>query len=352
MKRYLCPICEQELTAKHYCPTCRKMVKEPLVYDGVLPNEDTGNYLLNHQDLHPDRACINVNQDRVCETGAEKMQEARFSQGVNTGKAVGRQSTAPGSQIWRSGATTTRTYTGSVSSGTGRSRTVGRKSKKPGCLTVIIFIVWMIGVLGSILGDVLVDIDVESWFEGQLTPDIRDDIEVSLSPDAAGDSMVVPVPGERCNGYWHYPVSGVSVYEQLVRMAEDEIGLIMVDESEYMLNEADTSVPDGYTYYDQSYYWDWEDGNFSVSCDSATGELHCVIAHSPHADEVIEILVEAFCLADDPDAEDTMRTALSEAVLREDIGDGCFIEMGNSLVWIYQDTEYGYFMGDLYPATE
>ena len=349
MKRYLCPICEQELTAKHYCPTCRKMVKEPLVYDGVLPNEDTGNYLLNHQDLHPDRACINVNQDRVCETGAEKMQEARFSQGVN---AVGRQSTAPGSQIWRSGATTTRTYTGSVSSGTGRSRTVGRKSKKPGCLTVIILVIWLIGLLGSILGDVLEDIDVESWFEGQLTPDIRDDIEVSLSPDAAGDSMVVPVPGEHCNGYWHYPVSGVSVYEQLVRMAEDEIGLIMVDESEYMLNEADTSVPDGYTYYDQSYYWDWEDGNFSVSCDSATGELHCVIAHSPHANEVIEILVEAFCLADDPDAEDTMRTALSEAVLREDIGDGCFIEMGNSLVWIYQDTEYGYFMGDIYPAAE
>ena len=39
-------------------------------------------------------------------------------------------------------------------------------------------------------------------------------------------------------------------------------------------------------------------------------------------------------------------------VLREDIGDGGFIEMGNSLVWIYQYTEYGYFMGDLYPATE
>ena len=170
MKRYLCPICDRELTARSYCPTCRKIIKEPVVYDGVLPNEDTGNYLLNHQDLHPDRACINVNQDRVCETRAEKMQDARFSQTGNYGKSAcrqstvagrvypsngGGQSTAPGSQIWRSGAATTRTYTESVSSGSERSRTVGRKSKKPGCLTVIILIIWLIGILSSILGDLL-----------------------------------------------------------------------------------------------------------------------------------------------------------------------------------------------------
>ena len=170
MKRYLCPICDRELTARRYCPDCRKVMKNPIVYDGVLPNEDTGNYLLNHQDLHPDKACINVNQERVCETRAERMQEARFSQTGNHGKSAGRQSTvagrtypsngggqstAPGSQIWRSGTSANRTYTGNVSSGSGRSRTVGRKGKKPGCLTVIILIIWLIGLLSSILGDIL-----------------------------------------------------------------------------------------------------------------------------------------------------------------------------------------------------
>ena len=39
-KRYLCPVCDQELTAKRYCPECRRVRKEPVVYEGwLLPNE-------------------------------------------------------------------------------------------------------------------------------------------------------------------------------------------------------------------------------------------------------------------------------------------------------------------------
>lgn len=38
--RYLCPICDKELTGLHYCKTCRKFVKEPLIFHGdSLPNE-------------------------------------------------------------------------------------------------------------------------------------------------------------------------------------------------------------------------------------------------------------------------------------------------------------------------
>ncbi len=39
-KRYLCPVCDQELTAKSYCPECRRIRREPVIYEGwLLPNE-------------------------------------------------------------------------------------------------------------------------------------------------------------------------------------------------------------------------------------------------------------------------------------------------------------------------
>ncbi len=38
-KRYLCPVCEQELVGR-YCPECHRLRKEPLIYTGgCLPNE-------------------------------------------------------------------------------------------------------------------------------------------------------------------------------------------------------------------------------------------------------------------------------------------------------------------------
>lgn len=52
--RYICPICDHELVARGYCPSCKKMIKEPVRYKGAyLPNEDNGNYVLNRE--MPDR---------------------------------------------------------------------------------------------------------------------------------------------------------------------------------------------------------------------------------------------------------------------------------------------------------
>ena len=40
--RYLCPICDQELTGLHYCKVCRKWIKEPVIFHGdSLPNESS-----------------------------------------------------------------------------------------------------------------------------------------------------------------------------------------------------------------------------------------------------------------------------------------------------------------------
>lgn len=46
--RYICPICDHELVAGGFCPSCKKIIKEPVKYKGgYLPNEDTGSYILN-----------------------------------------------------------------------------------------------------------------------------------------------------------------------------------------------------------------------------------------------------------------------------------------------------------------
>lgn len=40
MTHYICPICDLELKGGHYCPTCKKWIREPIVYHGEsMPNE-------------------------------------------------------------------------------------------------------------------------------------------------------------------------------------------------------------------------------------------------------------------------------------------------------------------------
>ena len=48
--RYICSICDHELVARGFCPSCKKMIKEPVLYKGgYLPNEDNHNYVLNRK---------------------------------------------------------------------------------------------------------------------------------------------------------------------------------------------------------------------------------------------------------------------------------------------------------------
>ena len=46
MARYLCPICDKELKGIHYCPECKRFIREPVIYHGEnLPNvSSTRNY--------------------------------------------------------------------------------------------------------------------------------------------------------------------------------------------------------------------------------------------------------------------------------------------------------------------
>jgi len=168
MKRYICPVCEHELTAKSYCPECRKMIRNPWVYDGFLPNEYHGNQLRHHDGLHPDRACIEPNRSRVCETPQETRHNQQFSNTQSSQTVYkryeGTVSTAPGSQIWRTNGAGNRTYRGNTrgNSATGSGNTEKKVGAGCGCgclIVVIILIMMIVGVISSL------EVNFEDWLD-------------------------------------------------------------------------------------------------------------------------------------------------------------------------------------------
>ena len=47
MIHYICPICDLELKGGHFCPTCKKWIREPVIYNGeCMPNEHSDDCFL------------------------------------------------------------------------------------------------------------------------------------------------------------------------------------------------------------------------------------------------------------------------------------------------------------------
>ncbi len=374
MKRYVCPVCEHELTAKSYCPECRKIIRKPWVYNGFLPNEYTGNYLLNHSEKHHDGPCIEPNKSRICETPQEKRHNQqftsmqsdqtvykRFEGNLNGQKAstnrnstykTGTQSTAPGSQIWKTTGSGSNTYSGRTYRST-PSRP-GKKSKGAagcgcGCLVAVIaFILFIIGIISS------VEMNMDDWM------DIFDDasISVDLGDDFLDDNWEeidyrdVISGGVRCDGYWHYPMDGKTLYDELVSIAETEIGLVMTDTSEYTDNGIFHDAEYGdITYYDTYKYWDWADGYIGVVYDTFSEEVHYVTVYGWEPKEVLALGMEALKKVETGDLSGIYDT-LDAAFESEDLTEGIIYNVGNSSIWIYQDSVDMAYRIEVSPVSE
>lgn len=389
MKRYICPVCEHELTAKSYCPECRKIVRQPWVYDGFLPNEYRGDYLRHHEDQHPDRPCIEPNKSRTCETPQEKWHNQQFTNAqssqtvykryegnVSTGNqsamsgsrntsagnqravsggrstSAGSQSTAPGSQIWRSTGTNSgstyggRTYRSTSSNSRKKNSAVGCGC---GCLVVVIAIIAMIiGAISSL------EMNVDDWFEmiadESVFADWDDEYWGSEWKEADYDDIMSA--GVACNGYWHYPVAGKLLYNELVTIAETEMGLVMTANSEEMDNGMYTDSEYGdVTYYDTYRYWDWAEGYFGVICDTVTDEVHYVTVYSLEPGEVIELGMRVLEQVESGDVS-SMRDQLNDALESGELTDGIIYDIGNSSIWFYQDSADESYRLEVSPVSE
>lgn len=379
MKRYLCPVCDQELVGKMYCSGCRKRVRKPLIYEGVLPNEDHGNYLLNHQEQHPGRACVETNEQRVCKTPQEARLNERFAEAraaqtgttytrnrttyagttsnqssTSTGGTVYKeytprqnsQSTAPGSQIWRnsaySGSTASRQTTSS-SGGTSRNRNSGKKGT--GCVVgcLIVFVLFIaFGIIGSVIAALE---GSDSWLDVDIDVDGTESV---LEDWEELDYDEIVAEGRCCSGYWHYHVDGDQLYEDLTGYAETTMGLMMEDETDYMSNYVYRSEFGDYEYFDHYLYWDWADGYISVGCDTVTREIHSIGIYGDGQETVIQLAVKAAELVDAEVSEDIIRKGMADYL---DNGE-YKIEIEGSGLWFYAEVNDSYYEIEIYPTTE
>lgn len=333
MKRYICPICEHELTAKSYCPECKKVIKKPWVYDGYMPNEYTGNYLQGHSNRHSG-ACIEPNKARNCETPQEKSQDRQFSS-TQSDQTVykryeGGTSSAPGSQIWKNSSSGS-TYSGrTYSPSSSRSKKTGKVAGGCGCgcLAVVIgFILLIAGLISSL------EMNMDEWLE------IFEDMSIAVDGDFFEDDWEeveyseILAAGVHCNGYDHYTVKGKALYDILSEVMEKETGLTATGNSEYQENEIyhDSEFGDT-TYYDRYRYKDWKDGCYGVVSDSVTDEVHYVTVYGYSPKEMITLGMAALEEMECVDVSG-MRKLLEDALSREDITDGKIYTIGDSSIW-------------------
>ncbi len=126
--RYLCPICDHELIAGSFCASCKKRIKEPIVYKGgYLPNEDLGNYTLNRNMTDKERRAVTrynyqtVQDKPNTQTTAGRTYTSTNSR-ANTASTAGRTYTSTNSRT-NTASTAGKTYTYSTRTNTTTSST-------------------------------------------------------------------------------------------------------------------------------------------------------------------------------------------------------------------------------------
>ena len=351
MKRYICPICEHELTAKKYCPDCKKMIKNPWVYDGHMPNEYTGDYLRGHSDRH-DGVCIEPNKARTCETPQEERQDRQFSSTQSNQtvykRYVGSVSSAPGSQIWKNSSSGS-TYSGRTNTtASSRSKKTGKVAGGCGCgcLAIVIgFILLIAGLISSL------EMNMDDWLE--IFEDMS--IEVNIDGDFPEDDWEeveysdIIAAGVHCNGYDHYAVKGKALYDTLSEVMEKEIGLTVTGSSEYQENSVfHDSEYDDITYYDRYRYKDWKNGYFGVVSDTVTDEVHYFTIYGDSPKEMIELGMAALKEMESGDVS-SMEKLLEDALLSEDLADGKIYTIGDSSIWFCKYTTENEYIIEIGP---
>lgn len=354
MKRYICPICEHELTAKSYCPECKKVIKKPWVYDGYMPNEYTGNFLQGHSEKH-DGACIEPNKARNCETREEKRQDRQFNS-TQSDQTVykryeGGTSSAPGSQIWKNSSSGS-TYSGrTYSPSSSRSKKTGKVAGGCGCgclVVVIGFILLVAGLISSL------EMNMDEWLE--IFEDMS--VEVNLGEGFLEDEWEeveyseIIAAGVRCDGYDHYEIKGKELYNTLSEVMEKEMGLIVTGSSEYQDNGIfhDSEYGD-ITYYDYYRYKDWGKSYFSVVSDTVTDEVHYVGVYGTNSQEIINLGMAALDAVESVDVSG-MRKLLEDTLKSGEVTDGKIYTIGDSSIWFNKDETDDYYVFEISPVSE
>ncbi len=283
-KRYLCPVCDQELTAKRYCPECRRIRKEPVIYEGwLLPNESDSEGTL------------------------QRAAEGRAGSSVRTGSASASGGKGgAGRQVQSGGRVYDSRYLDNCGSGHAhtygipnedphrkkrgaKSEAAGKSFKGFKILVILTVICSAAAALWEPLWEVGKEIvtDIQEEFGIGGSQDSLVDIPEDEDPLAefsgnGGEEGVrvlseaeVRAAGEPCNGYCHYDVDGEEYVARLVEYLTELWPEVPMEAGAWESNnEVYVSAYSSYSYYRRQMRIYLENSvYYTVICDTATGEL-------------------------------------------------------------------------------
>ena len=310
-ERYLCPVCEHELSGKRYCPECHRFVREPLVYTGgALPNE----------------------YEEDTEYGRQASVHSVPSSGVSGTKSPHHRSGIPADTRFPDRRGTNRKVYGIPNVD---PRTAGRKKRQRAERRAWAFvIIFAIILLLIAFAEPLFHL-VDEWTD--TSKGAENDSEYAVEEDVV-DEAAIMAAGEPCNGYYHYNMDGQEYTDRILGYCGEVFGgeaITVSDPSVYNWKNGD------YTYYESRVYIDiGEAGTYiGVLSDSVTGEVMEVSVSSEHSDTTMQLLLLAGC-AFEPEEDRNVLWEEVQACFSEVKGDYVFIEWGSSELYIsLDDTE-------------
>ncbi|MCI8465756.1 MAG: hypothetical protein HFI63_07865 [Lachnospiraceae bacterium] len=357
-KRYLCPVCDQELTAKSYCPECRRIRREPIVYEGwLLPNESDHEGLL--QRAAEERAA------------AEKRDSVRRPDGQTkaavSGKGTAAKGQVTGGRVYDSryadacGSSHTHTY--------GVPNTDPHKKKSGGTSSSRVVSVFVVVILMAIA--VAAFWDPVKELAGEIAGGFKEAFGEETSKDLAlevgeagedftgteafetepGDSTdgsailseeEVLEAGEPCNGYNHYDVEGTAYTERLSAYMKElwngETPSVEWMESD---NRVYRSGSDSYSYYERDAQIVLENGvYYRITCDTVTGEVMEIAIGTDTEEEFRQALLLAACALEPERDRNELWQEVGEVVAEAEGEEYYFGEWGISVLYISGGQSY------------
>ncbi|MCI9485398.1 MAG: hypothetical protein HFI64_00180 [Lachnospiraceae bacterium] len=303
-KRYLCPVCDQELTAKRYCPECRRVRKEPVVYEGwLLPNESDGEGVFQ-------RAAEGASA-RAGSASASGGKAVSGKASASGGKAVsGKASASGGNAAGRRVQSGGRVYDSRYldNCGSDHAHAYGAPNRDPhkakrGAKGGMSLKGFKILVILTIICSAAAALWEPLWEVGkEIVTDIQEEFGIGDSRDGpeealdalesgengaevSGNGLVdnyttlseeeVKAAGEPCNGYAHYDVDGEEYIARLSQYINDlwpEEAVSFEWQESY--NQVYQNGSSRYSYYERRAECFLGNGvYYIVSCDTVTGEV-------------------------------------------------------------------------------
>ncbi|MDR7810899.1 hypothetical protein [Lacrimispora sp.] len=324
MMKKICPICDFPVNEANYCPRCRKLIRQPLLWNSeyYLNERRPAN---NSHDVHkPDGA--GKPQNRNVQGAAGR--KSPIERPVNPRQNVGRPSSKPAGS-----------YNPSQPSRPGQEK--GKKnSTVPVVISIALFA--LINILPRIIGTV----------NRAITDEKTSNYETAVPYDDSGFTELleedVKAIGESCNGYDHFPVDGRQVAASMGQFFNEtnygyeiEEGTVYSDnyqfedeggpisyyetvESFTFEDEATSQLDPG----DENYVYQYVDINY----DTATGELHDYISSLKDRENSLVFLGEFLRLVETgagiPQEESSIPAIMEQAGTGEWQEDGAFITEG------------------------